>query len=121
MTKRYETCLELNEIIYHLTGRFWKQTYNNLLGQLSGVESDDEIKSVKAIKLFREEVIEIARENGLIYKTSNLNGRIYISLIPYQKKFVTNGYKQCINMETMMKLENILHILNLNLSLKRFQ
>lgn len=83
MTNRYETCLELNEMIYHLTGRFWKQTYNNLLGQLSGVESDDEIKPEKAIILFRKEVIKIAKENGLTCKTFNLNGRFYISLIPY--------------------------------------
>lgn len=83
MTNKYETCLELNEMVYHLTGRFWNQTYNYLVGQLSGVESDNEITPLKAIKQFRKEVLQIAKNNGLTCKTSNLNGRLYFSLIPY--------------------------------------
>lgn len=48
-------CLELNEIIYHITGEFWKQAYYGLLAQ----------------------------ENKLKCKAFSHNEHFYVSLIPY--------------------------------------
>ena len=31
MNENYEPCMELNEIIYHISGEFWKKAYNELL------------------------------------------------------------------------------------------
>ena len=83
ISNRDETCLELNEIVYHLAGRFWKQTYNNLVLQLSLIDKDDVITPKKAISKFRKEVRELAENNQLSCKVCSMNGSIYYSLIPF--------------------------------------
>lgn len=83
ISNRDETCLELNEIVYHLAGRFWKQTYNNLVLQLSLIEKDDVITPKKAISKFGKEVKELAKVNQLSCKFCSMNGSIYYSLIPF--------------------------------------
>lgn len=83
MNNRDETCLEINEIVYHLAGQFWRQTYNNLVMQLSVVEKDDEVTPQKVIPKLRKEIIQLAKNNQLTCKTSSMNGHYYFSLIPF--------------------------------------
>ena len=44
-----EPCLELNEIIYHITGEFWKQAYYCLLVKQKTYEPEPDIPAHQAV------------------------------------------------------------------------
>lgn len=83
MITRDESCIELNEIIYHITGKFWKQTGNSLLLQISNEEEDVTITIKQSIKLFSKELHILAKRNHLTCKRTTHNSRLYFSLIPF--------------------------------------
>lgn len=78
-----EPCLELNEMIYRLTGEFWKQIYYFLLSRQKMYEPDSEVSVSQSISKLRKEIKNIAKENGLKCPAFSHNEHFYISLIPY--------------------------------------
>ena len=83
MNENDEPCLELNEMIYRLTGEFWKQIYYFLLSRQKMYEPDFEVSVSQSIFELRKEIKNIAKENGLKYSAFSHNELFYISLIPY--------------------------------------
>ena len=78
-----EPCVELNEIIYRISGEFWKQAYQELMRKQTGCELFPDVSASQAISYFRKEVKKIANENGLKCATFSHNEHFYISLTPY--------------------------------------
>ena len=78
-----EPCVELNEIIYRISGEFWKEAYQALLRMQAECEPSSEISADQAISNFRKEVKKIANENGLKCAAFSHNDHFYISLTPY--------------------------------------
>lgn len=78
-----EPCLELNEIIYHITGEFWKQAYYGLLAKQKSYKSDSEITCHQAVCELRKELKVLAKENKLKCTAFSHNEHFYVSLIPY--------------------------------------
>ena len=78
-----ETCVELNEIIYRISGEFWKGAYQELIRKQTGYEPCPDISASQAISDFRKEVKKIANENGLKSAAFSHNDHFYISLTPY--------------------------------------
>ena len=78
-----EPCVELNEIIYRISGEFWKQAYQELMRKQTESELCSEISTDRAISDFRKEVKKIANENGLKCASFSHNNHLYISLTPY--------------------------------------
>ena len=60
-----EPCLELNEIIYHITGEFWKQAYYGLLTKQKTYEPEPDIPAHQAVCELRKELKVLAKENKL--------------------------------------------------------
>lgn len=78
-----EPCVELNEIIYRISGEFWKQAYQELMRKQTRCELCPDVSASQAISDFRKEVKKIANENGLKCATFSHNEHFYISLTPY--------------------------------------
>lgn len=78
-----EPCVELNEIIYRISGEFWKEAYQALLRMQAECEPSSEISADQAISNFRKEIKKIANENGLKCAAFSHNDHFYISLTPY--------------------------------------
>ena len=78
-----EPCVELNEIIYRISGEFWKGAYQELIRKQTGYEPCPDISASQAISDFRKEVKKIANENGLKSAAFSHNDHFYISLTPY--------------------------------------
>lgn len=78
-----EPCVELNEIIYRISGEFWKQAYQELMRKQTGCGACPDVSASQAISDFRKEVKKIANENGLKCATFSHNEHFYISLTPY--------------------------------------
>lgn len=78
-----EPCVELNEIIYRISGEFWKQVYQELMRKQTECELFPDVSASKAISDFRKEVKKIANENGLKCAAFSHNEHFYISLTPY--------------------------------------
>ena len=78
-----EPCVELNEIIYRISGEFWKQAYQELMRKQTGCGSCPDVSASQAISDFRKEVKKIANENGLKCAAFSHNEHFYISLTPY--------------------------------------
>ena len=78
-----EPCVELNEIIYRISGEFWKQAYQELMRKQTGCELFPDVSASQAISEFRKEVKKIANENGLKCAAFSHNEHFYISLTPY--------------------------------------
>ena len=78
-----EPCVELNEIIYRISGEFWKQAYQELMRKQTGCELFPDVSASQAIGDFRKEVKKIANENGLKCSAFSHNEHFYISLTPY--------------------------------------
>lgn len=83
MKENDEPCLELNEMIYRITGEFWKQTYYYLLSKQKMYEPVSEFSVKQTISELRNEIKNIAKENGLKCSSFSHNEHFYISLIPY--------------------------------------
>ena len=78
-----EPCLELNEIIYHITGEFWKQAYYGLLAKQKTYKPESDISAHQAICELRKELKTLAKENKLKCTAFSHNEHFYVSLIPY--------------------------------------
>lgn len=78
-----EPCVELNEIIYRISGEFWKGAYQELMRKQTGCELCPDVSASQAISDFRKEVKKIANENGLKCAAFSHNEHFYISLTPY--------------------------------------
>ena len=78
-----EPCVELNEIIYRISGEFWKGAYQELSRKQTECEPNLEISASQAISEFRKETKKIANENGLKCAAFSHNDHFYISLTPY--------------------------------------
>ena len=63
MNENDEPCLELNEIIYRLTGEFWKQAYYGLLAKQKTYEPEPDIPAHQAVCELRKELKLLAKEN----------------------------------------------------------
>ena len=49
MNENDEPCMELNEIIYHITGEFWKQAYYVLLAKQKTYKTETDISAHQAV------------------------------------------------------------------------
>ena len=83
MMNTEESCLEINEIIYHIAGQFWKQAYEHLLGKIDSTKTDETISQKADIKLVRKELWNLARRNKLSCSTYSQNGFYYFSIVPF--------------------------------------
>lgn len=84
MNENDEPCLELNEIIYHITGEFWKQAYYGLLAKQKAYKPESEISANQAVCELRKELKVLAKENKLKCTAFSHNEHFYVSLIPPQ-------------------------------------
>ncbi|MBR5032446.1 MAG: hypothetical protein IKX70_02100 [Treponema sp.] len=76
-------CVELNEIIYRISGEFWKQAYNLILRNQKDYKSDSEISRDEAISEFRNGIIKLSKEKRLKCNAFSHNEHYYMSLTPY--------------------------------------
>ena len=83
MNENDEPCMELNEIIYHICGEFWKQAYDALLRKQKTYESDQDIPVRQAISELRKDVRALAKENQLKCNAFSHNEHFYMSLVPF--------------------------------------
>ena len=83
MNENDEPCMELNEIIYHISGEFWKQAYDALLRKQKTYESGQDIPARQAISELRKDVRALAKENQLKCNAFSHNEHFYMSLIPF--------------------------------------
>ena len=83
MNENDEPCLELNEIIYHITGEFWKQAYYGLLAKQKTYKTESDISAHQAVCELRKELKTLAKENKLKCTAFSHNEHFYVSLIPY--------------------------------------
>lgn len=83
MNENDEPCMELNEIIYHLSGQFWSQAYNVLLQKQETYEPGQDISARQAITELRNDVRALAKENHLNCNAFSHNEHFYMSLIPF--------------------------------------
>ena len=83
MNENDEPCMELNEIIYHITGDFWKQTYYGLLAKQKTYKTETDISDHKAVCELRKELKTLAKANKLKCTAFSQNEHFYVSLIPY--------------------------------------
>ena len=82
MNENYEPCMELNEIIYDITGEFWKQAYEDLLRKQKVFKQKQVSPEKQSITDFRKQVRQLAKENQLKFNTFSHNEHIYMSLVP---------------------------------------
>ena len=83
MNENDEPCMELNEIIYHISGEFWQRAYNELLQKQKTYEAGQDISVRQAISELRKEVKALAKENQLKCNAFSHNEHFYMSLVPY--------------------------------------
>ena len=83
MNENDEPCIEINELIYHLAGEFWKQAYYKILVMQNEIIPDDNISKKDAISQLRKELKSLAKENKLKHSAFSHNEHYYISLIPF--------------------------------------
>lgn len=83
MNINVDPSLEINEIIYHLHGEFWKQAYKSLLGKQMSYELVQDISYRQAINEFTKDIKILAKKNQLKYRVFSHKEHIYITLIPY--------------------------------------
>ncbi len=75
--------MELNEIIYHISGEFWKKAYDALLLKQKTYEPGQDISARQAISELRKDIRTLAKENGLKCNAFSHNEHFYMSLVPY--------------------------------------
>ena len=83
MNENNEPCMELNEIIYHISGEFWKKAYYELLRKQGTYEPGEEISAKQAIPELRRAIRDLAKENQLTCNSFSHNEHFYMSLIPF--------------------------------------
>ena len=83
MNENDEPCMELNEIIYHISGEFWKKAYDGLLLKQKTYEFGQDISARQAISELRKDIRTLAKENGLKCNAFSHNEHFYMSLVPY--------------------------------------
>ena len=83
MNENDEPCMELNEIIYHISGEFWKQAYEALLCKQKTYEPGQDIPVRQAISELRKDIRALAKENQLRCNAFSHNEHFYMSLVPY--------------------------------------
>lgn len=83
MNENDEPCMELNEIIYHLSGEFWKQAYNALLLKQTAYVQDPGFSEMQSIAGFRKSIKQLAKENQLKCNAFSHNEHFYMSLVPF--------------------------------------
>lgn len=82
MIENNETCIELNEIIYQISGEFWKRAYNKLLLNQHNYEHDQSLTVLQSFSELKKLAKEIAAENSFKYKGFTYKENYYISLGP---------------------------------------
>ena len=83
MNENDEPCMELNEIIYHISGEFWKKAYDGLLLKQKTYEPGQDVAVRQAISELRKNIRTLAKENGLKCNAFSHNEHFYMSLVPY--------------------------------------
>ena len=78
-----ESCLEMNEKIYRLSGEFWNQAYCGLLEKQKLYESNPDISVRQAVCELRKELKDLSKEKKLKCTAFSHNEHFYVSLIPY--------------------------------------
>ena len=83
MNENDEPCMELNEIIYHISGKFWKKAYDALLLKQKTYAPGQELPVRQAISELRKDIRALAKENGLKCNAFSHNEHFYMSLVPF--------------------------------------
>ena len=86
MNENDEPCMELNEIIYHISGEFWKQAFDGLLLKQKSYEQEQpgrDIPAKQAISELRKSIKALAKENQLKCNAFCHNEHLYMSLVPF--------------------------------------
>ena len=83
MNENDEPCIELNEIVYHLSGEFWKRAYNSLLYKQKAYGQDQNVSGRLSISDFKKSIKQLANENQLRCNAFSHNAHFYMSLVPF--------------------------------------
>ena len=83
MNNNEESCVEINEIIYRISGEFWKEAYNSLLYKQKDYECDQELSVGEAIFGLKNGLQELAKKNHLKCTGFSHNDHYYMSLVPF--------------------------------------
>ena len=83
MNENDEPCMELNEIIYHLSGDFWKQAYSGLMYKQKAYGKEEKDSGLQSISDFRKSVKQLAKDNQLKCNAFSHNEHFYMSLVPF--------------------------------------
>lgn len=83
MKENDEPCMELNEIIYQLSGEFWKQAYDTLLCKQEAFVHEQNVLGRQNISDFRKSIKQLAKENQLKCNAFSHNEHFYMSLVPF--------------------------------------
>ena len=83
MNNNEESCVEINEIIYRISGEFWKEAYNSLLYKQKDYECDQELSVGEAISRLKNGLQELAKNNRLKCTGFSHNDHYYMSLVPF--------------------------------------
>jgi hypothetical protein len=82
MNENDEPCTELVEIIYKISGEFWKQAYFKLC-VLQEEYEPDKISSTDILSQLKKGLKIIAKENRLKYSAYTHNNHYFISIVPF--------------------------------------
>ena len=83
MTYYEEPCIELNEIIYRISGEFWKQAYYSLLRRQKDYAPDPDISIDKAIFELRRGIRNLTIIKKMKCNMFSHNEHYYMSLTPF--------------------------------------
>jgi hypothetical protein len=83
MTENDEPCMELNEIIYYISGEFWLQAYNTLLCKQNVYIQEHNVSGRQNISDFKKSIKQLTKENQLKCKSFIHNKHYYMSLVPF--------------------------------------
>ncbi len=82
MNENDEPCTELNELIYQISGEFWKQAYFQLCILQEEYKLQTE-SSTDVLSQLKKGIKSIAKKSGLNYSAYSHNNHYYISIVPF--------------------------------------
>ncbi|WP_022932154.1 hypothetical protein [Treponema bryantii] len=82
MNENDEPCTELNELIYQISGEFWKQAYFQLCILQEEYKPLNE-SSTDVLSQLKKGIKSIAKKSGLKYSAYSHNNHYYISIVPF--------------------------------------
>ena len=82
MNEHDEPCLELNEIIYRISGEFWNAAYCELLRKQGDIQPDTKMSPDAAVHVLKKGLKAFAKEHKFNLSFLTSDSHLYISIIP---------------------------------------